>query len=711
MRSTFFVCALVILVMPPTIFAADKMSVHVLSSRPDMITGGDALVEIAGPASILSSSNLSVLVKGRDLRRNFRAGLTANTLVGRIEGLDSGKNLLEVRVGGKRQALIKLTNYPLSGPIFSGPHQTPFICQTELSGLGTPLDADCSAKTSVSYVYKSTQPVSAGAGNDLAGLPAGFKAYDPLRPRPSDVAQTTTTEGRKVDFIVRRERGTINRAVYEIAFLDIPGEALPDPWTKTPGWNGRLVYTFGGGCAAGYRQGEIGNLALTESFTGDLALSGGYAVATSSLNVLHNNCNDVLSAETVMMVKEYFIKHFGLPVHTIGYGGSGGSIQQHLIAQNYPGLLDGIIPMASFPDVISLTSDIVDCALLAHAFASARTPWTDEQKTAVSGFATWKTCAEAWNPTFSPAIIMAQNCDPVITKAQVYDAATNPKGVRCSIYDNIVNLLGRDEQTGFARRTLDNVGVQYGLMPFSSGKISADQFLELNEKIGGYDADGKIVGSRTRANPQALRIAYQTGRVNTGGGSLASIPIVDLREYLDTTGDIHDSFRSFATRARLTAANHSASNQVIFRMPENPGSGFGVGVNSIRLMDAWLDSISNDHSAAPAAAKVARNKPADVKDACWTAAGEKIVEPASYSTTGRCNMLYPPHADPRIAAGGPLFDDILKCRLKPIMRDDYKQSFSPVDLDRLKKLFPDGVCDYSRPGVEQQPISATWKRY
>src|SRR5262249_32335947 len=290
-----------ILVAERNIFAAEKLSVRVVSTRPDMITGGDALVEIAGPPSILASKSLSVLVNGRDLRQNFRARPAGNTLLGRIEGLNAGKNVLEVRVGEKRQALIELTNYPVVGPIFSGPHQTPFICQTELSGLGTALDADCSAKTSVSYVYKSTQPSPAGARNASEALPAGFKAYDPSWPRPSDVVQTTTTEGRKVDYIVRRERGTINRAVIEIAFLHIPGETLPDPWTKTTGWNGRLVYTFGGGCAAGYRQGEVGNLVLTDGFTADLALSGGYAVATSSLNVLHNNFNHVFSAGDEML--------------------------------------------------------------------------------------------------------------------------------------------------------------------------------------------------------------------------------------------------------------------------------------------------------------------------------------------------------------------------------------------------------------------------
>ena len=94
------------------------------------------------------------------------------------------------------------------------------------------------------------------------------------------------------------------------------------------------------------------------------------------------------------------------------------------------------------------------------------------------------------------------------------------------------------------------MGVQYGLVAFNEGLITAEQFLELNERIGGFDADGNIVGARSDADPVALRIAYETGRMNGGGGSLGAIPIIDARPYLDLTGDIHDSFRSFVTRAR-----------------------------------------------------------------------------------------------------------------------------------------------------------------
>jgi hypothetical protein len=53
-----------------------------------------------------------------------------------------------------------------------------------------------------------------------------------------------------------------------------------------------------------------------------------------------------------------------VPAYTIGQGGSGGSMQQHLIAQNYPGLLDGIMPAASFPDTIVQWQIQADCSLL-----------------------------------------------------------------------------------------------------------------------------------------------------------------------------------------------------------------------------------------------------------------------------------------------------------------------------------------------------------
>jgi hypothetical protein len=700
--NRIFLSATACCLLLSSVAVAAGVEVRVLSGRADMVTGGDALVETnAAPEKFHARLNR------QDITSSFRPGKTTGTLTARIEGLKIGRNTLEVK-SAKGSAKLELTNYPITGPVFSGPHQKPFVCQTEQAGLGAPLDGDCSAKTIVIYVYKSTQPAApAGRGGQAPGaLPSGFKPFDPSAPRPADLAQTATRDGKTVDYIVRRERGTINRAIYEIAFLHVPGQPLPDPWNGTPGWNGRLVYSFGGGCAAGYHQGGVGG------GVNDAQLAAGYATAMSSLNVFGNNCNDVISAETLMMVKEHFIEQFGVPEHTIGTGPSGGSMQQHLIAQNYPGLLDGITPSLSYPDITTVMSNVTDCTLLAHAFDTGTQMWMEEQKTAVSGFATWGTCARVWNRSFTPAWVLATSCETVVTKSLVYDAKTNPTGVRCDLYDNQVNVFGRDPKTGFARRTLDNVGVQYGLMAFNAGKITTEQFLELNQNIGGFDQDGIIVADRTKADRIALRTAYETGRVNSGGGSLGSIPIIDSRVYVDPSGDIHDSFRSFATRARLMASNGRADNQIILRTPPRgaPG-GAGALVDPISLMDSWLDNIAKDQSKDSLPVKVARNKPPEAADACWTDKGEKIAEPASYTSDGGCNQLYPPHADPRIASGGPLADDVLKCVLKPIDARDYKQTLTSDQIGRLKTIFPDGVCDYARPGVEQRRLSGTWKTF
>ncbi|MGF2075990.1 DUF6351 family protein, partial [Enterococcus casseliflavus] len=78
-------------------------------------------------------------------------------------------------------------------------------------------------------------------------------------------------------------------------------------WNNQPAnWNKRLIYTFGGGCIGGwYRQG-----ASTGGVTDNFMLSSGYALASSSLNVFGNNCNDLTASETMAMVKERFIEAY-----------------------------------------------------------------------------------------------------------------------------------------------------------------------------------------------------------------------------------------------------------------------------------------------------------------------------------------------------------------------------------------------------------------
>jgi Tannase-like family of unknown function (DUF6351) len=93
------------------------------------------------------------------------------------------------------------------------------------------------------------------------------------------------------------------------------------------------------------------------------------------------------------------------------------------------------------------------------------------------------------------------------------------------VYRVDTEILAR--KNGFARRPLDNVGVQYGLAALNAGLISEAQFLDLNEKIGGLDIDANFIPERMVADRQATRAAYQTGKV-IGGGPLGSVPILDV---------------------------------------------------------------------------------------------------------------------------------------------------------------------------------------
>src|SRR6185436_19329289 len=177
-------------------------------------------------------------------------------------------------------------------------------------------------------------------------------------------------------YILRIETGTINRAVYQIAMLHDPNrEPAPTLATRPAGWNNRLIYTFGGGCMGGWNhQGRS-----TGGVDDSVKIKQGYAVASASLNVHGTNCDDVLASETMMMVKERFIEAYGVPEFTIGMGCSGGSYQQTLMADNYPGLLDGLIPGCSFPDqAFAPTPAITDVRLLNNYFTSlAAMPYSE----------------------------------------------------------------------------------------------------------------------------------------------------------------------------------------------------------------------------------------------------------------------------------------------------------------------------------------------
>lgn len=720
----FITCALLCLVMNMALAqSAAKLEIKTLSSRPDLVSGGDALVEVRAPAGV-SLNQVTLTLNGKDVTKQLKQSVSSDSTIssfrGVISGMTAGNNTLLATIkksksGQGVQVSLLVKNYPLTGPILSGPHMKPYECRTVESGLGPPLDSNCSAAQKIEYFYRSSNNT--------------FKPLDPNTTRPSDVVNTTTNEGKTVPYIVRVESGTINRSIYRIAILDDPKQtaaALPPPpsrslplvavtaekalgsdeWSSGAGWNHKLAVSFGGGAGTQYNQGVNQATAVLNH----LYLSRGFAFMISTELVNQQHGNAVLQGETLMMLKEYFIERYGVPKWTVGYGGSGGAIQQLLITEIYPGLLDGLQPSLSFPDS---TMHTPDCGLLQNFWRkSDPAVWTDAKKTAVEGY-TKGTCA-AWERTFVPVYTAtnARGC-ALNDASKIYDPVKNPTGARCTVQDMRVNIYGRDPDTGFARKPQDNVGLQYGLAAVNSGAISVDEFLDLNEKIGGNDIDGGFTSQRAVGDPIALRAVYESGLMNSGGGGLANVPILHSRSYTDAVGDIHDRHRDLAIRARLQKANGRSDNQIIWVGParqQNQQTGADLGALSLDTMNKWLDSIAAD-PAPLSTDKVVRNKPAEAVDAYWDANGKKFVETASFDGEGGFNKMYPLHSEPRLIAGAPLANDVLKCQLKPIDYRDYKVTFSEAQKARMASIFSSGVCDFSKPGVGQVPLKGTYRRY
>jgi hypothetical protein len=676
--------------------ADGRVSITTLSTSPDHVTGGDVLVRVSDTAHAQSQPP-TVKVGDRDVSMDFRAMTAQGEFQGIVADLTDGPSTLTARFDGQT-ATLQVVNHPISGPVFSGPHQTPFICTTADNGLGPATDTNCSAPTKVQWHYLSTD----GSLKDLAS-PAD---------RPADVAQVTV-RGTTVPGVVREEKGVINRSIYQVAIIDPTGaiDTTPDstePFSD-PGWNQRLVYRFGGGCGTGYSQGGSFTSALDPAL-----LAKGYAVATSTLNTFQTACNAVLSAETAMMVKEHFIKTRGVPELTIGDGGSGGAIQQLVIAQNYPGLLDGIAPSLPFPDAISISGGVTDCGLLNHYYRGAGAALTEAQRVAINGHMTTGTC-DLWETTFLGGVNPTDDC-PLVPGAQRFDAATNPKGTRCDLADSNVNIMGIDPATGYALRPLDNVGVAYGLKALAAGTITVDQFLDLNAAVGGYDINGTIQSERALGDTTAFEAAYAKGQVIEGEG-LWKVPVILTNLYTDPYGDIHDRIRAFSVRDRLLRPDGSADpNLLIWTVPT---AGLSVKAltgaidnasSATELLDRWLTAAK----AAPGddqAAKLDAARPADAVDTCTLADGSVVKGPDTYTADNACTKAYPIHDDPRTAAGAPRRNDILKCQLMPTDRVTLPVAFTDAQRQRLASIFPDGVCDWTKPGVGQVPIEGTWLSY
>ena len=687
------------------------LSLKMLSNRADLISGDDALVELLAPAG----ADLTALrfdVNGRDISPAF-AKRENGRVMGLVTGLALGSNTLRVRSTNGSGVTITITNHPIGGPVFTGPQILPYICDTAGNGLGPAADTQCNAASTFALMYRSS-------------LTGSFAAYDPASP-PDDLANTTTDEGKTVPYIVRVETGVINRGIYKLAVLFNPDES-PQPWASPAAWNHKVMWLFGGGTAPHYTQDPSPNP------LDDTALSRGFMVATGGLHVHGNNSNDNVSAESVMMLKEQITEDYGEIRYVIGEGCSGGGLQQHLIASQYPGLLNGLIPTCSYPDVWTTATEVASCVLMNRYFnETAPQLWpTQGQQAVVMGHSTIAPC-QAWEALFGARLDprVAAGCN--LPEEQVYNAETNPNGARCSISDHMISILGPRVSSvwgpvetqlgrGFANRPISSVGVQFGLLALQSNLILPEQFVDLNEKLGAIDIDGVVQTGRNAADPGSIPLAYRAALVSDAR-QLAKVPIIDLRGNDDV--EIHTNDWSYVLRARLDRHNGGHGNQIIFTgavpLVGDPAfscaGGLSAGLgdqgvstpselcthNPLELMDRWLAAIEADASSESLERKVLKHKPADAVDTCFIA-GQAITD------TAVCNAAYPYFSNPLVQAGGPFATDNIECQLKPLDKADYagvQPALSEAQFARLQAAFPTGVCDWSKPSASDQP-SVPW---
>ena len=751
---------------------APPLELRTLNNRADLVSGGDALVEVVLPSGAAASA-LKVNVDGRDVSSAF-AVRADGRVTGLVTGLATGANLISASADGANPAKLTVTNAPRNGPVYSGAQITPFFCATptpvaaggtgawatpatNASGLAGAPDAQCNIATEYKLYYRSTAsttctfslpdpspsvPPTSTAPAASATPPANgcFKPYDATAAVPTDMGTTVTDAGKTVNYIVRVERGTMNRGIYDIAVLFDPSK----PWTATAPqaqWNGKILHVFGASTGQPRRQFRPATSWASE----DKALSRGYMFVTSSMTDSSRNSNRVLMTETVMMLKEHIADNYGAIKFTMGQGCSGGSINSHMNASIAPGLLDGVTINCAYPDSETTGMEVSDCVQLVEAYqkpqwlalmtnASATT--INAKKAAINGHLDQSGC-HAWNNNFGSngkvglyqqrTVTAANNATGVISQSAtttnncelpnslVYDPATNPTGARCSAWDWAANIFGKAADGVKALDTRDNEGVQYGLKAPLAGSISGEEFVTLNEIVGGIDKDANFRAERSRADAAALEVAYRSGIVMSGK-SLAKVAELDTRGWDDSSIaqmpngafglGIHHIWRSFSIRDRLDREFGDHKNHAMWRFGRSLVPSAALAVESFLAMDTWLTALKADTSPATLETKVRNARPASAADFCIPSSDTTQSIRITDQSVCDADPFLAPHSSPRQVAGGNLSENILKCALRPVSDSDYGSRLDGGQLARLKAVFATGVCDWSKPGIGQQDAVA-----
>ena len=431
-----------------------ELTLTTLSTRPEMVTGEEVLVEVEVPPGL--DGRLRVTAGDADVSEAFASD--GRTRRGLVAGLaPDATTTLTARIGDAN-ATLDVTTHPTTGPVFSGTAAAALRLLHRGRGAGAP----------------DRRPVQR---TDEGRPPLHHHRRRPRRPaRPGRPARRTWppgwSTGERVPLIVRRERGVIDRGVYTFTVLDpTPGE--PPPGAEAPGaagdldglaWNDRLVWRFGGGCGTTYTQGV--DLASAED---PALLARGYAVASSTAHHLPDPLQRRAGGRD---------GDDGQGAHHRGPGADRGD--------HRPGPLGRIDPAA--PDRPGLPRPP------RRGRGRAAVPRRHEHRPGrhrlrpapavlrhPGGLGPRPVPAlDHRRPRHRPHLsglgrLLRQRDRPLdgcpdVPEGLRYDADLRRQGIRCTLADVNVATLGVDPTSGFANRPLDNVGVQYGLNAFEAGR-------------------------------------------------------------------------------------------------------------------------------------------------------------------------------------------------------------------------------------------------
>ena len=505
---------------------------------------------------------------------------------GRFEGLVDRPGARRQRPEGdraraRRRASVTVTNHPNGGPVFSGPQVQPWACQATAVGRAVQPAGDLRLPVQVPTTGQ-------------------FAAYDPASP-PSDVATTTTDQGKTVPYIVRVETGYQDRDQYTIAVLYDPSKPFA-PWSPQDGWNHKLLITHGASCGIDHQAGTAPDV-------------------VERRRALARLRGDVDGAQ--QRRPQLQPRHPGR-VDGDGEGAPGRAVRRDPLHDRHrllgrlarpaagrerlPGHLPGDPARLQLPGRVdarrSSSPTTTSCAATSRTRRKWGTGvvWDPLSIAAVEGHPEPRQLDRLRHGLLDlarrPRTTAARACRPRTTTTP----QTNPGGVRCTLADYMINVFGPRPSSALgpagaaARARLRRAAARQRRRPVRArgaeerpdhaGAVRRPQRQD-RRRGHRHQADA---GAPQRDQP-ALARAYRSGGVNSAN-NLDQVAIIDLRG--PDPGAFHDAYRSWAIRARLEREHGTSANQVIWFGAVPLMGDPNYANEGLVAMDRWLAAVEAD---------------------------------------------------------------------------------------------------------------------